>query len=510
MIKGISTYYTSENGGRAILLFLLFALAIYQFVNAGFSGFALICASPLLILGAYVAFKYRMAAFWALFFINYFVQWFGKNNWLPSGIPMSMYNELLEILLLGIAIVDARRTPHFERTANLMLYSLLIWCGFVTLEVLNDSCGLGINIGTWYQGARLMAFQILYAFFVFLIYVDNAKVLVQYLFVWAILSLFTVFWTWKQVKLGMTPAESAWLNNVGYTTHILQGGTLIRYFSTHNDAANFGICIASTAVAYFIFAITTKIKKHRILFLITGIGSTWAMFQSGTRTAMACMILGIIAYVFLSKSAKIATTVTIIFGFLFFILAFTNIGQGNQQIRRMRTVFDRSDASANVRTINQEAIRKYLADAPWGMGLGLSASNTPANNKFYKLSGTPPDSEYVFIWIHTGVIGITVFIITMLLMLAGACWIVLFRIKSPSLRGIGAGFCCAFVSMQLGGYGNQVLMQFPNCLLFYGGLSLVYGLPFIEKEWVEYEAKELAIQEEKARLKLEKKKASRV
>ena len=241
MIKGISTYYTSENGGRAILLFLLFALAIYQFVNAGFSGFALICASPLLILGAYVAFKYRMAAFWALFFINYFVQWFGKNNWLPSGIPMSMYNELLEILLLGIAIVDARRTPHFERTANLMLYSLLIWCGFVTLEVLNDSCGLGINIGTWYQGARLMAFQILYAFFVFLIYVDNAKVLVQYLFVWAILSLFTVFWTWKQVKLGMTPAESAWLNNVGYTTHILQGGTLIRYFSTHNDAANFGI-----------------------------------------------------------------------------------------------------------------------------------------------------------------------------------------------------------------------------------------------------------------------------
>ena len=95
-------------------------------------------------------------------------------------------------------------------------------------------------------------------------------------------------------------------------------------------------------------------------------------------------------------------------------------------------------------------------------------------------------------------------------MLGGACWIVLCRIKSPALRGIGAGFCCAFISMQLGGYGNQVLMQFPNCLLFYGGLSIVYILPFIEKEWVEYEAKEVAIQEEKKRLKLEQKKASRV
>ena len=509
MTNSVSTY-TKENGGRAILLFLLFGLAIYEFVNAGFSSFAVICISPLIIIAAYVAFRYRMAAFWTLFFINYFVQWFSKNEWLPSGIPLSMYNEMLEILLLVIAIIDARRTPHFERTANIMLYALIVWCGFCTLEILNDTCGLGFNFGTWYQGARMMAFQLMYAFLVFIIYVDTTKVLVQYLFIWAGLSLFTVFWTWKQINLGMTPAESAWLNNVGYTTHILQGGTLIRYFSTHNDAANFGICIASTAVAYFIFAITTKIKKHRIFFLITAIGCTWAMFQSGTRTAMACLILGIIAYVFLSKSAKMAAIVTVVFGFLFCILAFTNIGQGNQQIRRMRTVFDKSDASANVRTINQEAIRKYLMDAPWGMGLGLSAHNTPPNNKFYRLSGTPPDSEYVFIWIHTGVIGITVFIITMLLMLGGACWIVLFRIKSPSLRGIGAGFCCAFVSMQLGGYGNQVLMQFPNCLLFYGGLSIVYILPFIEKEWVEYEAKEVAIQEEKERLKLEQKKASRV
>ncbi len=95
-------------------------------------------------------------------------------------------------------------------------------------------------------------------------------------------------------------------------------------------------------------------------------------------------------------------------------------------------------------------------------------------------------------------------------MLFGACWVVLFRINSPSLRGIGAGLCCAFVSQQLGGYGNQVLMQFPNCLVFYGGLSIVYVLPFLEKEWVEHEAELVAIQEEKKRLKLEAKKNKRV
>ena len=76
--------------------------------------------------------------------------------------------------------------------------------------------------------------------------------------------------------------------------------------------------------------------------------------------------------------------------------------------------------------------------------------------------------------------------------------------------GIGSGFCCAFASIQLGGYANQVLMQFPNCLLFYGGLSIVYILPYIEPEWIKYEEKRLAEQEEKKRLKLEKKLASRV
>ena len=120
------------------------------------------------------------------------------------------------------------------------------------------------------------------------------------------------------------------------------------------------------------------------------------------------------------------------------------------------------------------------------------------------------DSEYVYIWIRTGVIGITIFLICTAIMLFGACWVVLFTLKSPSLRGIGAGLTCAMVSQQLGAYGNQVLMQFPNGLVFYGGLTIVYVLPYLEKEWIEYEKKQLAKQEEKKRLKLEKKLASRV
>ena len=117
---------------------------------------------------------------------------------------------------------------------------------------------------------------------------------------------------------------------------------------------------------------------------------------------------------------------------------------------------------------------------------------------------------YVYIWLRTGIIGITTFITTMLIMLGGACYVVMFRLKSPSLIGIGGGLCSAFVAIQLGGYANQVLMQFPNGLTFYGGLTIVYILPYLEPAWIELEEKRLAEQKERKRLKLEKKLASRV
>ena len=498
--------YSKENGGRVTLLFLLFLLAMYELVTAGFPVFAIICLLPVVFIAVIACFRSGILLFWFLIVINYLIMW----KEIPLGsIPTSLPNEMIEIFLLALAIINVQESK-FQRTGNLMLITLLVWCSFCILEVLNDTCGIGVDVGAWYTSARSLAFQILYAFLVFSLYITTPNRLIKYLFIWGCLALFAVFWVWKQQNIGMGSAENAWLQSRGRSTHILQGGTLIRYFSIYSDAANYGIGIASTAVAFLIFGITSKIRKYKIFFIIVGIACAWGMFPSGTRTGIVCLMAGIMAYVFLSKSFKIAIPVTILFGLFAFILVFTTIGNGNQQIRRMRSAFDKNDASANVRSLNQQAMKKYLDEAPWGIGMHIGYRNVPANNKYTFMATVPPDSEYVFIWIHTGIIGITTFLICTAIMLLGACRIVLFKIKSPSLRGIGAGFCCAMVSQQLGGYGNQVLMQFPNCLTFYGGLALVYILPIIEKEWIEFEAEQLAKEAEKKRLKLEKKEAKRV
>ena len=92
----------------------------------------------------------------------------------------------------------------------------------------------------------------------------------------------------------------------------------------------------------------------------------------------------------------------------------------------------------------------------------------------------------------------------------GACKIVMFKLKIPSLIGVGGGLCSAFIAIQLGAYANQVLYQYPNGLTFFGGLAIVYILPYLESDWIKYEQQRIAKQEEKKRLKLEKKLTKRV
>ena len=160
--------------------------------------------------------------------------------------------------------------------------------------------------------------------------------------------------------------------------------------------------------------------------------------------------------------------------------------------------------------MNQEAMRKYMKEAPWGIGMGLSGENVPPNNKYYLMSIVPPDSEYVNIWLRTGKIGLTVFLSCLGVILLGGCIIVFFKLKNPALRGIGAGLCCAFAGFQVGAYGNQVLMQFPNGVIYFGGMAIVYVLPWLETEFQELENRKLALQEEHRRQREEKKKKSRV
>lgn len=495
----------SLSGGRVFLLFLLFLISLYEFYSMGIMGMALICLIPLLIGGLIFAFQFKMAVFWFIFIMNYIIMGLTRYYYLP--VPVTALTIMPQIFLIMICIFDIREKSN-AKYGNLMLLAIGIWVFYVILQIINRTCQLPISINAWFMNFMFYGLSFILIYFIVTTLIRSHARIMSFFRLWAILAIIANIWAWRQQNIGFDNTEWGWLMSGASRTHII-GGT-IRYFSFFSDAANFGCSIAASAVAFYIIAITTSLRKDKILFLVAAVFSTYGFFVSGTRTGLLCFMVGVALYIVLSKSFKIAVPVALL-GILFYcMLAFTQIGQGNMQIRRMRSAFNKEDASANVRDINKATLAKYLRDAPFGMGFNVDEDNVPANHKYKKVYQTSNDSTYVFMWQRVGIVGAVLFAIINGLILLGGCIITMFNLKNRACIGISAGFCCAFLAIQVGGYANHILTQYPNLLLYYGGMAIVYLLPSIEKEFELSENKLYAEQQERKRLKLEKKKQSRV
>lgn len=497
--------YRSQAGGRVLILFLLFLLALYEFYSMGITGYALVCMIPLSIVFILFSFQHKMVVFWYIFIINYIIM--GLTRYYTVPIPITVLTIIPQIFLLAVCIWDVREHPN-ARYGNIMFLAILIWSAYIILQIFNETTMLPISLSAWGMNFTFFSLLFILAYFLITILIRTPERIMKLLRVWAYLAIIADLWAWRQQNIGWDDTEWGWLMAVGARTHLIGGS--IRYFSFFSDAANYGCSIAASAVIFYIVAITTKQKKDKILLFIAALFSTYGFFASGTRTALVCFIAGVFLYVILSKSFKIALPV-IVLGTLFYgFLAFTDIGQGNMQIRRMRSTFNKDDASANVRDINKATLAKYLKDAPFGMGLNVDEENVPANHKYKKVYETSNDSTYVFMWQRVGIVGAVLFAIVNSMILIGGCIITMFKLKNKMCIGIAAAMCCAFIAIQVGGYANHILLQYPNLLLYYGGMAIVYLLPSIEPEFVTYENKLVAEQEERKRLKLEKKRLSRV
>jgi len=505
-MEAITSYKTSDGGmSKALktgLLLLLFCIAMYEFYKMGLRGIALVCCLPLIGLVVVAAVKKTMLVFWFTFVMNYFIMYFNKMGWLP--LPVSGIMEILDLTLIFTAMV-LNNQFSFRRVGNLLTFFVGIWVLFCVLEIFNDTCGLGYQIGPWYRGARLMSFQVMYAVIVCALYIDTPEKLNKYIRIWAIVSLISAFYLWKQKHFGFNQTEAEWLFSEGKHTHLVNG--ILRYWSTFNDAATYGTCMASSAVLFIAIGALAKLKRDKIFYIATGLLCIWQFFGSGTRTAIVVFGAGLVLFLILSKSGKAAIPIGIVGALFFCFLIFTDKGKGNSQIRRMRSAFKKDDASLGVREYNKRQLAKYIDEAPWGIGLGMDYNTIPPTNKYFIASAIPPDSEYVFIWMHAGRVGITVFVILQALILLGGCYIVFFKLHNRALIGIGAGICSAFLTIQISAYINHILMQFPNCFLWYGSMAVCYMLPLMEKDYEALEEKRyqeyLVKKEEKERKKRE-------
>ncbi|MDF9831738.1 O-antigen ligase family protein [Parabacteroides sp. PF5-6] len=429
---------------------------------------------PFLLILLVQTIKEPITLFFFIFTLNYFVM--GISRYVDiSGISFLMDTLMASTLVLIFIHTALLRNIEWSYAINILTIGCFIWMLYCLAEIYNPS---GV-VKAWVLSRGLAINGIVIALIVALLF-NKYKYVKHILFTLAIFTLLACAKAFMQRSLGFDYAEARWLNNGGYLTHLIHSGT--RYFSFFTDASNFGSNMGCAGVIFFITACYFKNSFLKCFYFIVSLLSIYAMFLSGTRGAMVVPLAGLALFAIVSKNYKILTISGFALLVIYVFFAFTTIGEGNQQIRRMRTAFrPTEDASFNVRKENQKILAAHLKDKPFGEGLGLSGGE----NKDISIRLTtmiPNDSWYVKIWVETGIIGLILYLAIHFLVIVKGCWILMFKVKNKELKGVLSGFLCGIFGMFISAYGNPFWGQFPTAIIAYTGLALVLKGEYFDKE----------------------------
>ena len=412
--------------------------------------------------------------FIACFVVNYTLMGLSRYGYMLP-IPTSMHVELAYLVLIIYGASKAKQwNTSASRAMGSMISVYLAWTVYSTIEAINMSSEIefGTIVTRWLAEYRTMTLQIFWVFIVNGLFFKRSEQVRALYRLWAILTIIAVAWGLRQQFMGFDRSEWAWLLAVGMKTHFVNG--IIRYFSFFSEAANYGCCMGASAVVFGVLFLTTKSsKRDKIIFGIACAASMYGMMASGARAAIFVLAAGLMAYCVISKRISTLITTMVLGGVFIGILMFTQIGQGNAMVRRMRSAFNKDDNSLAVREINKATMKRYIDAMPFGLGAGIRNNDVPPSNKNYYLATVPPDSTWVYVDIHYGHLGRLLFLLSFGGMVAIAGTKVLFKIRDPELSGQMAAIVAGSFAMFVAGYANQIMLQFPNAWIFFGNLSLV-------------------------------------
>ncbi|MCW3787468.1 O-antigen ligase family protein [Plebeiibacterium sediminum] len=405
-----------------------------------------------------------------IFIANYFAM--GIARYLPGPLGLSV-DGLLVLTWLSVIFRQFNHKVKWIKAKNLLTLVALIWYGYALFQLINPQV---VSRAAWFYAMRGVSLYMLLMIPLVFVAFNKKEDLDKMLKWWAWFTLAGVAKGLMQQVIGPDPWENHWLATVGGKTHLLPGG--LRIFSFFTDAATYGGSMGFSGVTFGILFLHTKGRK-RYFWLITSLAAFIGMLISGTRGAIAVPFAGMGLYSILSKKFKI-----VIGGFIFIFaiygfLKFTTIGNSVYEIRRFRTGLDPNNPSLQVRFDNQQKLKHYLADKPFGGGLGSAGNWGLRFSPGTFLAETPTDSWYVQIWAEQGIIGLTLHLFILFFILAYSSYYIMFISKNEDYKGKAMALLSGMFGIMAASYGSGALGQMPNGIIIYMSMSFI----FLMKEW---------------------------
>lgn len=456
--------FTPQRFLRVALVLLLVAVSFLLFKVAGLPGGLLLLVLPLIIYAASHLIQNPKRAVWLVLILSFFSP--GLTRYLPGPWGLSI-DILLALSWLSI-LLNKKIKVRWKHARHPVVWVSLIWMAYLALEIVNPAGNRPI---AWFYAMRGIGFyQALAVPLVFLLF-RKEKDFMYFLHMLIVLSLIGTAWGLKQQVFGVDAAEYRWLYEENHhEEHVLHG--VLRVFSFYSDAGAFGASQAMMSLMCGILVTGPFSKKKKLLYLLSALVFLIGFAISGTRGALAVPLAGGIAYLVVIKNFKILISGASAMIIVFCILKYTFMFQGVEQVRRMRTALDPNNKSLSVRLDNQKTFGRYLADKPFGGGVGTAGFWGARFNPESLMANTATDSWYVKIWAETGLIGLAlhVGILGFLLGKGGKTCMLL---TDPKRKVYAAALFAGITGVIFASYGNQVFGQMPT------GIIMNLAIPFL-------------------------------
>ncbi|HUB61227.1 MAG TPA: O-antigen ligase family protein [Puia sp.] len=398
------------------------------------------------------------------------------NDTFPVGV---VSNVLIIGTFLGIFIKKGSNGraifSQFSRTA--IARSILAIFFYIMLELFNP---LAHSFDGWYAAIRALAMTIMLLFAAYAVF-DNWRSMRRFIIVVFIFVVIVAIYGCIQQWHGLFDFEKDWVaaDPVRFGLIFIAGD--YRKFSTMSDPAGFAIVMACCSV-FFLVLLTGPWRRRLKFLLFTAVCFLlMSMAYSGTRTANAMVLGGIVFFMLLTinkRSTIIFSAVTVV---VFLVLLFGPFSS-NPTINRFRTTFTgNQDESYKVRNINRRSIQPYIYYHPIGGGLGTTGAYGAATNPGHFLAGFPTDSGYLKKALEVGWIGLFL-IVTLYYCVVRAGIRGYFQCRNEKAKNIYAAATCCMFSFYVAEYAQDAVGQITDIVVYYPMIALILRLKNFEHE----------------------------
>jgi len=457
------------------VLLVLLIISVLAFLSAkmGMSSFALSVGLPLFLVYGYFLFTWPVIGLYTAIALSFVLIGAGRYvKDVPVGLGL---DAVLILTFIALFINKFKEKVDWSPVNKDITYLSLIWFGYSLFQLVNPESQ---SVAAWFSGRGVALYMFLMVPLTLLLINTNRK-LDMLLYVWGALSILASLKGIMQLQIGLDAAEQGWLDDGNAKTHVLFGK--LRVFSFMSDAGQFGGNQAYSAVVSFIFSLAQTDRKKKWFFLVVSLLAFYGMIISGTRGAISVPLAGFMLFFILRKNIRVLSIGVAILAVVFIFFKFTMIGQGNDQIRRMRTAFDPNDASLQVRLDNQRLLKRYLASRPFGGGIGHGGVKAQKYLPNAFLSQIATDSWYVLVWVEMGIIGLLMHLFILFYTLIRGTWMVMFRLKDPKLKLKISALIAGLAGVMVASYGNAVLGAMPTGMLIYTSMAIILNAKALDK-----------------------------